>query len=281
MRAAWVGVLVLGAPAVEAASDGRPAAIDDVARFGGGAVWLIGVAALAVPAVTTLTFARVVVPLSVPVALVAWAAGAGTAEAVAFVVAAVIATGIVLSAELGRSFVQASAYGDEDRYPLRPPLAYLIAATVTWLLWAAATIAGPLLLADRRWIGGSACSLAAIALTWWGRPRWHKLTRRWFVLVPVGVVVHDDLVLAETLMVRRHELAGLRLAPADTQAADLTGPATGHAVEVLTRQAVTAILAATPAQPRGTAIHLTGGLVSPTRPGRLLEAAKARRLPVG
>ena len=82
-------------------------------------------------------------------------------------------------------------------------------------------------------------------------------------------------------MVRRNELAGLRLAPADTQAADLTGPATGHAVELLTRQPVTAILAATPAQPRGTAIHLTGGLVSPTRPGQVLAAAKARRLPVG
>ena len=66
----------------------------------------------------------------------------------------------------------------------------------------------------------------------WAWRRWHKLSRRWFVLVPTGVVVHDHLVLAETLMMRRNEVVGLRLAPADTEALDLTGPAAGHAVEV-------------------------------------------------
>jgi hypothetical protein len=95
------------------------------------------------------------------------------------------------------------------------------------------------------------------------------------------VVLHDHVVLAETLMLRRQELSGLRLAPADTQAADMTGPASGHAVEVTTHEAVTAIYAATPNEPRGRVIHLTGCLVSPTRPGRLLAAAGARKLPVG
>ena len=69
--------------------------------------------------------------------------------------------------------------------------------------------------------------------------------------------------------------------PATTEAADLTGPASGHAIEVLTHESVTAILAATPAAPRGTVIHLTGCLVSPTRPGRMLAAARERNLPVG
>jgi hypothetical protein len=276
-----VAVLVFGAPAIDGATADGTAALGDVARLGAGLVWLAGVAALAVPAVVSLTAARVTVPLALPASALAWAAGAGTGEAVAFVVSSLIATAIVLSADLGRCFVQASAYGDEDRHPLRPPLAYLFAAVVTWLVWAAALVVAPLLLADHRWIVGAACSVIAVGLTWWAWPRWHKLARRWFVLVPVGVVIHDHVVLAETLMIRRHELAGLRLAPAGTQAADLTGPATGHAVEIVTREPVTAILAATPAQPRGTAIHLTAGLVSPSRPGRLLRAAGSRRLPVG
>jgi len=280
-RAAWVAVLVMGAPAIDSATAGRTAALDDVARLGAGLLWLTGVAALAVPAVVTLTVARVIVPLAVPASALAWAAGAGTGEAAAFIVSAVAATAIVLSADLGRCFVQASAYGDEDRYPLRPPLAYLIAAVVTWLLWASALVVAPLLLVDHRWISGGSCSVVAVALTWWAWPRWHKLARRWIVLVPVGVVLHDHLVLAETLMVRRHELGGLRLAPAGTQATDLTGPATGHAIEILTREPVTAILAATPAQPRGTPIDLTAGLVSPSRPGRFLRAARERRLAVG
>ena len=142
-------------------------------------------------------------------------------------------------------------------------------------------IAGPLLLSTERWARGSVLSVVAIAGTAWAWPRWHRLSRRWFVLVPVGVVVHDHLVLAETLMVRRQELMTLRLAPATTDAADLTGPAPGHAIELLTRESVTAIVAATPATPNGTVIHLTGCLVSPTRPGRLLAAARERKLPVG
>jgi hypothetical protein len=137
------------------------------------------------------------------------------------------------------------------------------------------------LLSDERWVRGSVLSTVAVVGTAWAWPRWHRLSRRWFVLVPVGVVVHDDLVLAETLMVRRQELRTLRLAPASTEAADLTGPAPGHAIELLTHESITAIIAATPATPRGTVIHLTGCLVAPTRPGRLLAAARERKLPVG
>jgi hypothetical protein len=107
------------------------------------------------------------------------------------------------------------------------------------------------------------------------------LSQRWFVVVPVGLVVHDHLVLAETMMLRRQEIRTLRLARADTEAADLTGPAAGHAVEIVTTEPVTAIRAARPSVPRGSAIHLTACLISPSRPGRALRAAGARQLPVG
>ena len=82
-------------------------------------------------------------------------------------------------------------------------------------------------------------------------------------------------------MIRRNELAALHLAPAGTEALDLTGPAAGHAVEVITREPTTAILAATPTMRRGRVIHFTGCLVAPTRPGQLLGAARQRHLPVG
>lgn len=281
LRLAWVGVLVLGGRAVDAATADRGDAIGEVARLGGGLVWVLGVAAMAIPAVVSLTATRSIVPLSVPASIVAWVTGAGATDGAAFTGVAVVATLVAFSAELGRVFVQSSAYGDEDRHLLRPPLAYAVAAGITWLLWAGCVLAGPLLLADRRWIAGSVCSALAVGGAIWAGPRWHRLTRRWFVIVPVGVVVHDHLVLAETLMLRRRELAAVRLAPLDTEAADFTGPTPGHAIEVLTTDPVTAIFAATRREPRGRAIHLTGCLVSPSRPGRLLAAASARHLPVG
>jgi hypothetical protein len=82
-------------------------------------------------------------------------------------------------------------------------------------------------------------------------------------------------------MLRRSEIAALHLAPADTTAADLTGPASGHAIEIVTHESVTAILAASAHEPSGKAIHLTACLVSPSRPGHALHGAVKRRLPVG
>jgi hypothetical protein len=278
LLALWVGVLWFGDASIGSAADGGVA---DVTRIAGGALWLVGVAALAVPAVVTLTVARAVVPVAVPAAAVAWIAGADPVDAIPFLAIATLAALVVGSAELGRAFVQASAYGDEDRYLLRPPLAYLLATAITWAVWAACLLAGPMLLAHRRWVLGGILTAAAIAIAAWSLPRWHRLARRWFVLVPVGVVVHDHLVLAETLMLRRQELLGLHLAPAGTDALDLTGPASGHALEMLIHAPATAILAATPAEPRGKVVHVTGCLISPSRPGRLLAAARDRKLPVG
>jgi len=281
MRLAWIAVLWFGDTAIVGATEGRSEALADVARVSGATLWVFGVATMAIPSVVTLTTVRAIVPLGVLAAVLAWSAGAETVDGAAFLAAALLATALAYSAEVGRAFVQASAYGDEDRHLLRAPLAYLLASALTWAVCATCVIAGPLLLSAERWVRGSVLSAVAVAGTVWAWPRWHRLSRRWFVLVPVGVVVHDHLVLAETLMVRRQDLQALRLAPASTEAADFTGPASGHAVELLTRVSVTAILAATPSAPRGTVIHLTGCLVSPTRPGRMLAAARERKLPVG
>jgi hypothetical protein len=244
-------------------------------------MWMAGVVAMAAASVITLTAARAIVPLAVPAMVAAWFAGASTGFGALSVGLALVSCAVVGSAELGRSFAQASAYGHEQRFPLRPPPAYLVAAATAWMVMAAALIAGPLLLAHRRWSVGAVVCAGAIAVAIWAWPRWHKLSRRWLVVVPVGVVIHDHLVLGETLMLRRQEVAGVRLAPADTQAFDLTGPATGHALEISTTEPVTVTLAASPKEPRGRVIHLTACLVAPSRPGRALTSVAARQLPVG
>jgi hypothetical protein len=100
------------------------------------------------------------------------------------------------------------------------------------------------------------------------------------VLVPAGIVVHDPVVLADTFPLRTRQVAHLRLAPADTQAADLTGPASGYAIEVATTESVTTVFAFTPREPNGRAIHLTAFLVAPSRPGAVLRAADRRSLPI-
>jgi hypothetical protein len=87
-------------------------------------------------------------------------------------------------------------------------------------------------------------------------------------------VVHDRVVLAETLMVLQSEVAGIDLALAGTEAADFTGPAAGHAVEIGLRSMTTAILAPSKNTPRGTALHVQSFIVAPSRPGAVLRATR-------
>ena len=280
-RLAWIGVGV-----------GTWAMVDELGLDGAaqvavgsmtGAVWLAGVAGLSVPAVLTLTIARIAVPTSIPGLIVvgATADDIDAAIAIATVAAALAAAVVVARPEFGRLHVQASAYGREDRHLLRAPPDYVLAAALAWSLATGAWVGAAVSFAAEIWWLGALLAAIAVALFAFSAPRWHRLSRRWFVLLPSGVVIHDHLVLAETLMIPKHHVSGLRLAPADTDAADLTGPAAGHAVELLTREPVTAIRAATPATPGGSAIHLRACLIAPTRPGRALTAAQRYRYPVG
>ncbi len=281
LRLGWVAVLVLGDPAIDSATSERSDLVQAVAEYGAGIAWLLGVCAMAIPAVTSLTATRTLVPLSISAAILALVFGADSTQGWAFAGIAALTTIVAFSGELGRPFVQASAYGEEDRYLLRPPSGYAVASGLAWLLWAAAIFGGSLLLATKQWIVGGSLALIALGGTGLLWPRWHRLSQRWLVIVPAGLVIHDQLVLAETVMLRRSEIAALHLAPADTTAADLTGPASGHAIEIVTHESVTAILAASAQEPGGKAIHLTACLVSPSRPGHALHGAVKRRLPVG
>ncbi len=242
--------------------------------------WAVVVLALAVPSVLGLTLARVAVPMAFVASIAAAIEADAGVAAVVGVAAAAVATGCLLTAELGTLFVQAAAYGDEQRFLLRPTVGATMGIALTWPVWCAALIAAPLLLAARAWWWGILVGTLALALSWLLGRSYHRLAQRWLVLVPAGLVVHDQLVLADTVMFRRNEIAHIGLALAGTGAADCTGPAAGHAVEISVRQPATIVFAPTRDTPNGRAIHATAMLVAPSRPGRALEAARTRRLPM-
>jgi hypothetical protein len=281
LRVTWIAVAAVGWPAVSSAVSGRSEPVATIANVGAVVAWVAGVGAMAIPATIALTAVRVIVPLAPVAGIATLVAGGDTTDGIETVIVGMLATLVAMSGELGKLFVQASAYGDEERHPLRPPLGFGVAAVLAWLVWAGAVLCGPLLLAAKAWIPGVIVTAVAVVTTVTLPRRWHRLSRRWLVLVPAGLALHDPVVLGETLMLRRSEVARMRLAPVDTEAADLTGPTTGHAIEIATTVAVTALLAPTRQQPRGQAVHLTAFLTSPTRPGRTLQAAARRRLPIG
>jgi len=279
-RAGWIVVAVVGGSAVQAAVDGRSSAVVWTTAIGGWSVWGVVALALAIASVRSLTVVRVGVPLAVVATVAAAIGGAPALDLLGLGVPAIVTLGAVSAAEFGRQFVQASAYGDEERFPLRMPVAAGTAALASWLIWAPALVAGPLLLAGGQWIVGAVLTTIAVGGGVFLAPRWDRLSQRWFVLVPAGIVLRDPVVLADTLPLRSSQVAHIGLATADTQAADLTGPASGYAIEVSTLESVTTVFAFTPHEPNGRAIHLTSFLTAPSRPGAVLRAAKRRGLPV-
>lgn len=279
-RLSWLFVALLGGTALESAADGRSDSVRWTVAIGGWTIFAVVALCVVIASSQTLAGARAVSPVALVAAVAAAVGGAPALDVAALVVPAMVAMTAIFTADFGRTWIQASAYGDEERFPLRPPAAAGAAAAVTWALWAAALVTGPLLLAARTWAPGVLLSIVAVGGTVFLAPRWMRLTGRWLVLVPAGLVVRDPIVLAETLMLRSNEVAAIQLASADTEAADLTGPASGYVVEIATVQPTTAVFARTPAEPNGTAIHLLSFLVAPSRPGAALAAARRRGLPV-
>lgn len=275
-RVLWLAVGISGAWSIGDAVESRSAAIRTTAMVGAWLVWGVGVVALVVPSPLGLTVMRMASALAGGAAVIGWVAGAAPIPGAVFLACASICGVLVGGADFGQQCVQASAYGDERRFLLRPPAAFLPPMVAAGLMWTAAVLAAPLLLASGRWGIGTLVAIAAILLNVLLPPRFNALARRWLVFVPAGIVVHDRVVLGETLMVPRAEFDSVELALVGTEAADFTGPAGGHVVEVRMRSMGNALLAPTKAAPRGTALHMRSFIVAPTRPGLVLRAFRDR-----
>ena len=273
-RIAWLVVGLAGAWSIGDAIDGRSNAVRAIVMIGSWLVWGVGVIALVVPSTLGLTLTRMLSAVACGASVTSWIAGVSPAAGSVFVAATLVFALLTGGAEFGQRCVQASAYGDEHRFLLRPPAAFLPPIAIAGLAWVAAVLAAPLLIATRQWIAGGVVAVVAVVLTYLLLPRFNALASRWLVLVPAGVVLHDMVVLAETLMVPSPNLVEIDLALAETQAADFTGPAAGHAIEISMRSMADVVLAPTKDAPRGRALHVQSFIVAPTRPGAVLRAVQ-------
>lgn len=187
---------------------------------------------------------------------------------------ALAATLVALSAEYGHGHVQAAAYGAEVRHLLRMPTPLLAPTLLGWLILAVAFGASPALLAVGNWWLGVPLALVAVLALWRLAPRLHRLSRRWFVHVPAGWVIHDDVVLQENLLLKKHTITSLDRALAGSEALDLTGLTRGVPLEVQLRDMTDVRLTPLAARLNGTddALHARALLVAPSRPLDVLQS---------
>lgn len=280
-RTLWVALALLAPGPVADALDGRSAPVVAVVTIGLWAGWAVGLVALLVPRSSALTVLRTLVPAGLAAVLAALVAGAGTdGRALAAVAVGAVAVVVVLAPSIGETWVDGSSYGPEVRLPLRPPaaLSYLL-VPLTWALVVVGASAGPLLLAARQWVAGGLALVVGAAVVAAGARSLHQLSRRWVVLVPTGLVLHDRLAMPEPQLFLARTIGGLRPAPADTTADDLTAGAPGLALQLDLSEEVELLVRTSG---RGTTTRpSTAVLFTPSRPKRVLDAAAERRIRVG
>jgi hypothetical protein len=276
LLAAWFIVGMGGAAVVEHAAPGATDAIRWAVRIGAVGTWAAVMVALAVPATVSLTVARMLVPFAPLAAAIDAVAGSPANRWAPLLAAGVAVAGLVLSADFGRAFAQGSAYGDEERFPLRPPVAIAATSLVLWCVGSAAVFWGAL--ADHPVaVSVAAVIVGAGVLVLLGRAA-HQLSRRFLVFVPAGLVVHDPMVLADNVMLPRDSVRQIALAEAGTTATDCTGQTAGMAVEITAREPQPVALAGRAGRAASVG-HVTAAiLVAPSRPGDFLAAARRRRL---
>ena len=178
------------------------------------------------------------------------------------------------SAEIGSIYVQASAYGDEKRFALRPPVVLIAPILLSALVVDLSIISLPLLVAAKNW-SIAAVSLAGLYVsTKYLLPRIHLLSRRWLVFVPAGVVVHDEIVLSTNLMIRKQDLFQIQLARNNSAAADLSALTWGVPLELTLNKPLDISLTSIGAKHLNTisAIHAQSVLIATSRPGFVLSA---------
>ena len=266
-RAVWAAVGML-AP-WDTVADGRTAAVSAVLRTWGWTSWLAVMVALFVPAALSLTAVRTLAPA---VAVTAFFMGNPV-----WAFPAVVMLRVLLSRDVADVLVQGSAYGAETRFALRTPVPYLAPAVLVWSALVATTVGGSLLLAAGNPAAGIPVTAAGALLAWKVPVRLHRLSRRWLVVVPAGLVVHDHLVLGETMMVRRDHLGAVTLQESPGDEADLTGAVPGRRVRIVMTQPDKIILAPITMRTLGTtgALHVVSFAVAPLRAAAAASAAGA------
>ena len=281
LRASWAVLPLVVGPLLADALDPRDTTFRRGVSVALWVIWALTLVATAVPRPLTLTLVRIVVPASCVAAV--WAAlahGAHTNTAIG-IVGAVVATVCALLPTTGDAFADGASYGDERRFLLRPPGAFLLGPIeVAWAIVVAGTAGGPLLLLARQWVAGAIVTVVGLLAAWRAWRSLHALSYRWLVFVPAGFVLHDALALAEPTLFARADVVALAPAPADTKALDLTANALGLALQIdLTAPHTLGVVAPRPARQRTAQQQSVSRLMfTPTRPGAVAAEARARKI---
>lgn len=225
----------------------------------GWVLWLSVAISLLVPSPISATVVHTISPLAVVVA--AWALDAPS------LFASLVALIVLRSSIIMDYMVQGGAYGNEQRFALRTPVSFMAPAVLAWLVLTGTVLSSTLFLASKQWWFGAPLLVIGVVAVRIIPQRLHRLSRRWLVVVPSGIVIHDHLVLAETVMSLTNKIASIKVVDSTSDGADFTGGVIGPRLAVELRTPDKIVLSKITAKSLGTteALHVQTYNVAPRR----------------
>ena len=225
-RALWLILPFTAGPLLSAALEDAPGALE----IGGIVALWVGWAALLiasmVPRVETLTAIRIVAPAAVAASLTAalfLLDDASIGIVIAGLISTLAAALLAYRPQVSDAFADGSSYGDERRFLLRTPGAVLLGPVqLVWLAIVAGATLGPAFLLAEQWIIGGILLVVGWPIAYLAVPVIHRLSNRWLVFVPAGMVVHDKTALREPQLFRKEQITELGPAPIDHNFEDLS-----------------------------------------------------------
>ena len=261
--AAWV-LIAIDAPWTTLADDvSTPLAAAFIVW--GWALWTLTSVALLVPSPLSLTTLRCIAPIAVVAGFAAVAPLALFGALVALIVG--------YSPLFADTMVQGGAYGEEQRFSLRTPVPQMAPTVIAWAVLVGCLLGGTLLAAAQQYVVGVPLAVVGAVLASRIPRMLHRHARRWLVIVPAGIVIHDHLVLAETIMSPRSKISHITTVDEPGETADFTGGVAGQRLAVQLREADKVVLSKITARILGTteALHVKAFSISPRR----LNAARS------
>jgi hypothetical protein len=282
LRLVWVALPFTLGPALGAALRPHSDPVRLTALAMAWVAWTIVLVGTLVPLPVGLTVLRMIAPAVAVVAVVAAVTNRPSAGASALAVAwALVVLVVAMAPATGVLYVNGPAYPNERRYPLRIPGPLSLGPLeLAWALTIGPLLIGGLLVAAKAWVAGGVALGAGLPVTYVLGPAIHRLSQRWVVFVPAGVVLADPLTLGEPVLFVRELVETLRPAAADSDSLDLTQRAFGLPLELVLWEKVPLVVVK-PGLKGGEQGSSARLLFTPTRPGRVMAEAAARRIPVG
>ena len=279
LRAIWLLIPLLCGPSLQKSLHDFESLLRTTVSIGLWSFWVLIFLATLITAPISLAIVRIGIPATAGLSIWSSLEAGESTSGIIGLTASGLAALIALSAPLGDRFSDGASYGDERRFLLKAPgPVALIFGPLAWIATLAGLSLGPVLLLNKNFLLGILLSLIGLPISVIASNAIYQLGKRWIILVPAGIVLHDHLAVGDPTLITRNQLENFSPAVIGTDALDLSQGSFGLPLEIRCSTPLSMMLKKGTMRNVNESSIVENFLITPVRPNVLLAEAEKRNL---